>query len=79
VSKHASLFLVLVITVCFAFVCDTSLHYGVLSVAVQASLASANTAVTNNLTVSPGSISLASTLYATRKVVAERNHWHARP
>ena len=54
------------ITAGFAFMCDSSPHCGVLSVAAQAS--SANATVTNNVTVSPVSISLGSTLQATGKV-----------
>jgi hypothetical protein len=61
---------VLAITAGIAFVCDSSPHYGVLNVAAQASPASANKTVTNNLTVVPGSISLGSTLHATGKVTA---------
>ncbi len=49
-----------------AFMGDSSPHGGVLSVAAQAS--PANATVTNNVTVSPVSISLGSTLQATGKV-----------
>ena len=54
------------ITAGFAFMCDSSPHGGVLSVVAQAS--PANVTVTNNVTVSPVSISLGSTLQATGKV-----------
>ena len=50
----------------FAFLGDSSPHCGVLSVAAQAS--SANATVTNNVTVSPVSISLGSTIQATGTV-----------
>src|SRR5665647_1234719 len=50
----------------FAFVGDSSPHCGVLSVAAQAS--SANATATNNVKVSPDTISLGSTLQATGKV-----------
>ena len=62
----AALFLTLMIAAGCAFMGDSSPHCGVLSVAAQAS--SANATVTNNVTVSPVSISLGSTLQATGKV-----------
>jgi hypothetical protein len=63
-----ALFLTLMIAAGFAFMCDSLPHCGLLSVAAQAS--SANATVTNNVTVSPVSISLGSTLQATGKVTA---------
>lgn len=66
----AALFFVLVITAGFSFVYDHSPCHSVLSVAAQASPASANTTVTNSLAVTPVTISLGSTLQATGKVTA---------
>ena len=64
----AALFFTLMITAGFTFMCDSSPHSGVLSVAAQASSASANATATNNVKVSPDTISLGSTLQATGKV-----------
>ncbi|MGZ8886110.1 MAG: hypothetical protein ACXW1O_06040, partial [Halobacteriota archaeon] len=64
----AALFFTLMITAGFTFMCDRSPHSGVLSVAAQTSSAPANATVTNNVTVSPATISLGSTLQATGKV-----------
>ena len=68
----AALFFALMITAGFAFICDSSPHYGVLNVAAQATPTSANTTVTNNLTAAPGSITLGSTVYASGKVTARQ-------
>ena len=62
----AALFVTLMLAAGFAFVSYSSPHCGVLSVAAQAS--SANTTVTNNLTVTPVTISLGSNLHASGKV-----------
>jgi hypothetical protein len=62
-----ALFVALLITAGFAFFCASSGN-GVLTVAAQAPPASANTTVTNNVTVAPGSISLGSTVQATGTV-----------
>ena len=63
-----ALFFALMITAGFTFMCDSSPHSSVLSVAAQASSTSANTTVTNNLTVTPVTISLGSNLQASGKV-----------
>jgi hypothetical protein len=63
--------LTLMITAGFAFLGDSSSHCGVLSVAAQASPAKAT--VTNNVTVSPASITLGSTLQATGTVTTGEN------
>src|SRR5665647_887793 len=59
-----ALIFALMITVGLTFVCDSSLHCGVLNVAAQASQASGSTTVMNNVTVSANPISLGSTLRA---------------
>jgi ABC-2 type transport system ATP-binding protein len=59
-----ALIFTLMITAGLTFVCDSSLHYGVLNVAAQASQASGSTTVTNNVTVSADQISLGGTLRA---------------
>jgi PKD repeat protein len=64
----AALFVTLMITAGFTFMCDSSPHSGVLSVAAQASSAPANATVTNTVAISPDTISLGSTLQATGKV-----------
>src|SRR5665647_2673272 len=60
----AALIFALMITAGLTFVCDSSLHCGVLNVAAQASQASGSTTVMNNVTVSANPISLGSTLRA---------------
>ena len=60
----AALIFALMITAGLTFVCDSSLHCGVLNVAAQASQASGSTTVVNNVTVSANPISLGSTLRA---------------
>jgi len=65
----AALFVAWVITACFAVFCSPC--NGVLTVAAEAAPTSANTSVTNNLTVTAESISLGSTVQATGKVTAE--------
>jgi ABC-2 type transport system ATP-binding protein len=60
----AALIFALMITVGLTFVCDSSLHCGVLNVAAQESQASGSTTVMNNVTVSANPISLGSTLRA---------------
>lgn len=66
----AVLLVTLSITAGYALRYDRSPHCGVLSVAAQASPSSANTTVTNSLTVTPGTLSLGSTLQATGKATA---------
>jgi len=61
------------LTAGFAFVCDNFSHSSVLSVAAQASSTSANTTVTNNLTVTPVAISLGGNLQASGKVTGGAN------